>query len=318
MMSIMVHELIGCCCSRSMLPHLRLQCRQPGLIQCIGLSSNYKIRHNSSASNILLQPTLVYQDNHLLVVNKPPGWHSVPNEYRSNEKCLLNFCKRKQWGGGSHNDFLLPLHRLDQPCSGLQLYGKTSKAASRIQSRWKDVSKIYICVLDRDFANMDKLMRLSCRALTEGAGVDTPPWYKLEGYLKTSGRTVKITQSQATKDHHYAQIHWSILEAKTPSPHDYTTIAVRTQQGRRHQIRALLSQACPIAGDLRYGALQALADQSVALHAYSLQLPLKLKLGSVEPGRRFIAKPPPQWNAWFGVGKKIIDSAIWDISKKKV
>ena len=101
-------------------------------------------------------PSVIYSDNHLLVINKPAGWHAVPNipkqrnddydnnnnnnnnnNYHENKKCLLSYLQDKQLGGGSKNDFLVPLHRIDQPCTGILLFGKTSKAASRVTKIWK-------------------------------------------------------------------------------------------------------------------------------------------------------------------------------------
>jgi 23S rRNA-/tRNA-specific pseudouridylate synthase len=113
---------------------------------------------------LLPPPTIVYADNHLLAVNKPAGWHSVPNtpkqrkrnnrnndrnNIQSNEnrtaigskKCLLTHLQREGLGGGSNKDFLVPLHRIDQPCTGILLFGKTSKAASRVTQVWKGIRK---------------------------------------------------------------------------------------------------------------------------------------------------------------------------------
>ena len=77
------------------------------------------------APTILPQPQSLYSDNHLLVVNKPPGWqvHGKGNGSGSGDetkKCLLTYLQTNKLGGGSKNDFLLPLHRIDQPCSGKQ------------------------------------------------------------------------------------------------------------------------------------------------------------------------------------------------------
>lgn len=65
----------------------------------------------------LLEPSIVFTNNHLLLVNKPPGYHSQPNESPSmgnNAKCMLTKLKSMALGGGSSKDFLLPMHRLDQ------------------------------------------------------------------------------------------------------------------------------------------------------------------------------------------------------------
>ena len=122
---------------------------------------------SSSSSSLLPPPTIIYSDNHLLAVNKPAGWHSVPNipkqqkkdsDNRTDDskdsdttttttnnrtpmggskKCLLTHLQKKGLGGGSNKDFLVPLHRIDQPCTGILLLGKTSKAASRVTKVWK-------------------------------------------------------------------------------------------------------------------------------------------------------------------------------------
>ena len=113
---------------------------------------------SSTSPSLLPAPTIIYSDNHILAVNKPPGWHSVPNipkqrkktgsKHRtdsedkstntmSGKKCLLTLLQQRGLGGGSKNDFLVPLHRIDQPCTGILLFGKTSKAASRVTKVWK-------------------------------------------------------------------------------------------------------------------------------------------------------------------------------------
>jgi 23S rRNA pseudouridine1911/1915/1917 synthase len=223
----------------------------------------------------------------------------------------MTFCRHQMWGGGSQKDFLLPLHRLDQPCSGIQMYGKTSKAASRVQSKWKEVAKLYICVLHH---NNDKVLRQLQRLSSLGApgGKDRPAWYRLGGYLQTSKRTVTLHRHSLKSEQQRSEIHWRYLKRRSKY---YSPIAVMTQQGHRHMIRALLGQACPIAGDLRYGSQEALPDQSVALHSFALQLPLSLQLGSVEPGRIFQAEVPEMWEKWFGISQEAIGKELGDIAR---
>ena len=150
------------------------------------------------ASN-LERPTVLYQSNHLLAVNKPAGWHSIPNDPSGStdeggdDKCLLTYLMKERCGGGSNNSFLLPMHRLDQPCSGVVLLAKTKRAASRIQTRWaarslsqkeplKTVQKSYICVIDPRLSNLALLQKYS-RPSENG-------WWNLAGYhRKESPRT---------------------------------------------------------------------------------------------------------------------------------
>ena len=111
---------------------------------------------------VLPPPSVIFSNHHLLVVDKPPGWRSIPldaNDYKSREdgqKCLLTHLQNQgTLGGGSLKDYLKPVHRLDQPCSGLTVFAKNSKAASRIQKAWakRQVHKEYFCVVETTTGN---------------------------------------------------------------------------------------------------------------------------------------------------------------------
>mmetsp|Transcript_52398 Transcript_52398/g.126807 ORF Transcript_52398/g.126807 Transcript_52398/m.126807 type:complete len:191 (+) Transcript_52398:401-973(+) len=167
-------------------------------------------------------------------------------------------------------------------------------------------------------------------------------WYKLDGLLvrpKHGSRT--YTKKHPSKQkrsvtilpttiHHDTHIHdnhddpnnrlyravglyWRIFSGR-PIDGDrggvqcqYTIIHVRTNQGARHQVRALLAQVgdCPIAGDVRYGnnvlsSSQPLPDQSVALHAWKINFcDPKFKLGSMEGTIGFEAPIPETWKTYF-------------------
>jgi 23S rRNA-/tRNA-specific pseudouridylate synthase len=167
--------------------------------------------------SLLEPPYVVYQNNHLLVVNKPPGWHSIPNNdvgtssnidksqqqqpqqpqqqqqqqqqqndrQNMNSKCLLTYLQSQQLGGGSQKNFLTPLHRLDQPCSGLLLFGKTSKAASRIQTNWnKYVQKTYrIVVNTKNVPNIQQHSIRQTSSSSSSASSSSASWMELKGYL---------------------------------------------------------------------------------------------------------------------------------------
>lgn len=109
----------------------------------------------SSSASSLPRPTIIYSNHHLLVTNKPAGWHSIPNPSSPSHKCLLTYLKKQRLGGGSANDFLRPVHRVDQPCTGILLFAKNGKAASRIQKAWAkgEVVKEYLCVVEASSMN---------------------------------------------------------------------------------------------------------------------------------------------------------------------
>lgn len=258
-----------------------------------------RTNHGRQAFFALSPPTVLYSNNHLLAVNKPAGWHSIPNTDGMHKKCLLTWLKCASLGGGSRRDFLMPLHRLDQPCTGVLLLAKTSKAASRITKQWKrhHVTKEYQCVLP------------SCNAMKALKGNSAPTydecWYELKGLWKPSRKVGSVTMipvkcsddytSSSAANLRLCTIEWRHVETMGKHP----VVLVKTREGSRHMIRALLSQVggAPICGDLRYGALHALPDKSVALHASRVTLPdsLVLPLDQYE----FDALLPTQWKSWF-------------------
>lgn len=248
----------------------------------------------SSHPPTLFQPTIVYTSNHLLVVNKPAGWHSIPlDEYKESPKCLLSWLKRQSLGGGSTKQFLLPLHRLDQPCTGLLLFGKTTKAASRITKLWKQhqVMKEYTCLLLSD-KHLAALKRSSRRMNNE--------WYEIEGCMEPFRKQKSIhmlPMAVKGKDMRVCKAKWKetgSIGTKNP------LIVVQTREGARHMIRSLLGSVgrAPICGDLRYGASLPLPDQSVALHASKVVLPESLVLPLAQ--KEFEAPIPIMWKTWFG------------------
>eukprot|EP00980_Cylindrotheca_fusiformis_P014347 scaffold3827_cov179-Cylindrotheca_fusiformis.AAC.11 len=276
---------------------------------------SYWIRHSSSSPSAyspLIDPSVVYSDNHLLVVNKPPGWHSVPNPEFSH-KCILSKLREMRLGGGSKQDFLLPLHRIDQPCSGILMFGKTSKAASRITKQWKKklVEKHYLAVVHSSTLGVLRRRSMPLSSLETTSGCS----HRLEGILQSRNskdqRSVLIRSPAPEKsesvprDGRFVSMDWqeiALLSLVDNNP--YTVVNVKTNEGARHMVRALLAQAgnCPIEGDLRYNSTAAiLPDQSVALHAHRIILDNRLQLGSLKT-HEFVAPIPNTWETYFGLG----------------
>lgn len=276
------------------------RCRSLKKAPSPSIVSSSLIRQSSSrVYSPLKDPTVIYSDNHLLVVNKPPGWHSVPNPDFS-PKCILSRLKNLHLGGGSKRDFLLPLHRIDQPCSGLLMLGKTSKAASRITKLWKkkSVEKHYLVVVPSQ-----RLMDLRQKSMALENS-----WFTLKGILQS--RKLKDQRSVAIRpvpkslpdDGRLVSVDCKMVQTN-PIDNPYAVVLVRTSEGARHMIRALLAQVgmCPIEGDLRYNSTaMTLSDQSVALHAYRIILDDRLQLGSLKT-HEFVAPIPPTWGRFFGI-----------------
>ena len=93
---------------------------------------------------------VIYEDNHLLVVNKPSGWLSQGDKTNDLSICepYKNYIKEKYNKPG--NVFLHPAHRLDRPVSGCIILGRTSKGLQRIQKLFfsGDIHKEYLAVVE--------------------------------------------------------------------------------------------------------------------------------------------------------------------------
>ena len=245
----------------------------------------------------LLPPTVLLTTNHLLVVNKSPGWLTVPTDDGWDPKCLVGHLQKLKLGGGSNKEWLNPLHRIDQPCSGLVVLGKTKRACQRIQPLWRagKVKKTYLVVLSEQHNPF-------------------PNWTKIGAHMIVVKKGAKkhLKQTVQFTDQIYPNTKYCELTYRSLSP---TVIQVTTNQGARHMVRGLLGYyGYRIAGDLRYGANQALEDQSVALHAQSITFPPELALGNLET-KYFEAPIPKTWKKYFGVTQDQVTNWIQDNEK---
>lgn len=166
-------------------------------------------RQYSTKSPKLEKPEVIFSNNHVLVVNKPAGWKSQPGDGGGGNnnshggpdpKCLLTYLKSQSLGGGSQKDFISPTHRLDQPCTGVLIFAKNGKAASRVQVAWskRKVKKCYWVVVEgsssdsrgggRGGGKMDGLEVLRSRSipLSGGGNNRRSNTYKLSALLKSN------------------------------------------------------------------------------------------------------------------------------------
>jgi 23S rRNA pseudouridine1911/1915/1917 synthase len=196
-----------------------------------------------------MQPEILYEDNHVIVVNKPSGVLVQGDE--SMEDCLLEQAKRfiKTRDNKPGNVFLGLVHRLDRNVSGVILFAKTSKGASRLseQFRLHTAEKIY-------------------HAWVSGVPVKksatlTHFLLKNEQNNKTAVYESEIRGSQ------YAELRYETVKTMG----DFSLLKIRLETGRPHQIRAQLGYiGHPVVGDGKYGSGISLPDEGLALVATSL------------------------------------------------
>jgi 23S rRNA pseudouridine1911/1915/1917 synthase len=186
---------------------------------------------------------VLYEDNHLLAVNKPAGvlTQETAEESDSLENRAKAWLKNKYLKPG--NVFIGVIHRLDRPVSGIVLFAKTSKALSRLNAsiRSKEMHKTYTAIVE---------------------GHPIPENDTLKHYLKHDDYRATVCSS---KDPHakLAILHYTTLKSYSRS----TLIQVVLETGRYHQIRAQFAAiGCPIVGDLKYGSQQQTSKGVIALH----------------------------------------------------
>lgn len=190
--------------------------------------------------------TPVYEDNHIIVVNKKPG--EIVQGDKTGDTPLSEIIKAYIKGKYNKpgNVFCGVVHRIDRPVGGLVIFAKTSKALTRLNDmlRKGEIHKTYW-------------------ALVEGKpekDSDT-----LKNYLVSDGRMNKtFIAKEGAPD-----AKESILQYTTVAKGDrYTLLEINLLTGRKHQIRAQLSAiGHPIKGDLKYGARRSNPDGGISLLA---------------------------------------------------
>lgn len=194
---------------------------------------------------------VVYEDNHLIIINKAPG--EIVQGDKTGDEPLSESIKRfiKERDAKPGNVFCGVIHRLDRPTAGLVIFAKTSKALSRMN----------------DMLRQRGAIRKTYWALTRNA----PPQSegRLIHYLspmpgQSNKSKVSLTPSAQSKE--------AVLTYRTIGhTKSYTLLEIELETGRKHQIRAQLAAiGCPIRGDLKYGDRRSNPDGSISLQAHSL------------------------------------------------
>lgn len=193
-------------------------------------------------------PDVLFEDNHLLVLNKASGIICQGNGSESSiVDYVNNYLKTKYNKPG--NAYVGLVHRLDRDTSGVLILGKTSKAAGRLADaiRKREWTKEYICVVE---------------GIVEKQLVLNNYMTSFDGYVRICDKLKDASCVEAS------------LIARPIFKFDFrgvplTVLHVNLESGRKHQIRCQLSHiGHPLYGDHRYGSIHSLQLMRFSLHAF--------------------------------------------------
>ena len=194
---------------------------------------------------------VIYEDNHIIVVEKPVN---IPSQGdKTGDTDMLTIIKEyiKEKYNKPGNVYLGLIHRLDRPVGGVMVFAKTSKAAARLseQVREKEFQKSYLVIVD---GKMEK---------EKGTLED----YLLKNEKTNTSKVVK----EGTKNSKYASLDYEVL--KYDKELNLSVLKILLHTGRHHQIRVQLSsRGHSIYGDQKYGGRG--HGKQIALWAYKLQI----------------------------------------------
>ena len=197
----------------------------------------------------LAEPQVIFEENHILVLNKPAGW--LVQGDKTGDHTLTDWARQyiKEKYHKPGEVYLHPVHRLDRPVSGIVTFARTSKASGRLNRLFREdkVHKTYLAVVQ------------NIPVHAEGTLVH---WL-----IKDRSKNLVKACDKERKQAKRAELAYEVLLVQK----NQSLLMVRPKTGRPHQIRVqLASMKCPIVGDLRYGKGLPNADKSISLHAFQL------------------------------------------------
>lgn len=234
-----------------------------------------------------MTPEILYEDNHLIVVNKPFGTltHGDHTGDFSLEDHLKRYIKHKYNKPG--NVFLKSVHRLDRPVSGALVFARTSKGHERMAAKFRERK------VDK------KYWALSAEPPGDHEGI-------VKQYLrKDASKNIVTWSSSPKKGGREAVTKYQLLMSLSPN---YLTELLPVT-GRSHQLRAAMrSMGCPILGDVKYKGAQISNPRAITLHARALQFMHPVKTEELIS----VIAPVPMLPEWSRVREALADQTELD------
>ena len=191
---------------------------------------------------------VIFEDNHLIAINKKSG--DISQGDKTGDLPLSDYIKEylKKKYNKLGNVYLGTIHRIDRPTSGVLVFAKTSKALSRMNELFREnkIQKTYWAVVKNQTPK------------TQGS---------LKNYLSKNNKQNKSYVCQENEGK-LAELEYQTIKKLK----NYYFLEIKPKTGRHHQIRVQLSNiGCPIKGDLKYGDKRSNKDQSIHLHARKIE-----------------------------------------------
>lgn len=208
--------------------------------------------NNNSELSIVNYPlSILYEDNHLIAVNKT--CRDIVQGDKTGDMPLSE--KLKAWLKVKYNKpgnvFIGVTHRLDRPVSGVVLFAKTSKALARLNEMFRlgEVRKTYWAIVkNKPAADEGELVHWLVRNEKQNKS------YAYDAERPNSKKAI---------------LHYRVIARSE----NYYLLEIDLKTGRHHQIRCQLAKmGCPIKGDLKYGFARSNRDGGISLHARSAEL----------------------------------------------
>lgn len=216
--------------------------------------------------------TVLYEDNHIIIVNKTVS--EIVQGDKTGDKPLSEIVKEwiKEKYNKPGNVFCGITHRLDRPVSGIVVFAKTSKALPRLNKMFQDkeIKKTYWAIVKNK---------------------PREPEGTLTNYLVRNEKQNKSYAYDTEKpDSKKAILHYKLIGQSDK----YNLLEIDLETGRHHQIRCQLAKmGCVIKGDLKYGADRSNPDGGISLHARKITFIHPVSKELIE-----VTAPVPDDNLW--------------------